>query len=95
LQAVPPFTWLTGWSLGLCQMNTAFRIFPNSRAEFRPEGGNPERSVHLAARKDSSFSEEKEAKRLFPHARQAKAGKFVAASLWRKVFWFFFSKKNR
>jgi hypothetical protein len=43
-------------------------------------------------RKDSSSSEEKEAKRLFPlGAREA----------WRcrcereKVFWFFFSKKNR
>jgi hypothetical protein len=38
--------------------------------------------------KDSSFSEEKEAKRLFrPGAR-------TGASQVGKVFWFFFSKKN-
>jgi hypothetical protein len=39
-------------------------------------------------RKDSSFSEEKEAKRLFrPGAR-------AGTSKVGKVFWFFFSKKN-
>jgi hypothetical protein len=40
-------------------------------------------------KKDSSFSEEKEAKRLFPYGAErprAKRG---------KVFWFFFSKKNK
>jgi hypothetical protein len=42
-------------------------------------------------RKDSSFSEEKEAKRLYPLARAPVA---PHARKRTKVFWFFFSKKN-
>jgi hypothetical protein len=38
---------------------------------------------------ESSFSEEKEAKRLSPIAPGP------AVRKWGKVFWFFFSKKNR
>jgi hypothetical protein len=40
-------------------------------------------------KEESSFSEEKEAKRLFRPGARAGAGKVG------KVFWFFFSKKNR
>jgi hypothetical protein len=43
-------------------------------------------------RKDSSFSEEKEAKRLHPLARVLDARH---ACQRIKVFWFFFPKKNR
>jgi hypothetical protein len=40
----------------------------------------------------SSFSEEKEAKRLYPFLRSAEP---EAEIKWIEVFWFFFSKKNR
>jgi hypothetical protein len=43
------------------------------------------------AKQESSFSEEKEAKRLLS-AYDALAG--CALRKWMKVFWFFFSKKN-
>jgi hypothetical protein len=39
----------------------------------------------------SSFSEEKEAKRLYPLAAVFSGGRWVPVG---KVFWFFFSKKN-
>jgi hypothetical protein len=44
-------------------------------------------------KQDSSFSEEKEAKRLFIHLRRALT--VQTRSNREKVFWFFFSKKNR
>jgi hypothetical protein len=43
-------------------------------------------------KKESSFSEEKEAKRLFIHCAEAD---MLAGCEVMKVFWFFFSKKNR
>jgi hypothetical protein len=39
-------------------------------------------------KEDSSFSEEKEAKRLLPGCRR------LVGDSRQKVFWFFFSKKN-
>jgi hypothetical protein len=68
------------------------RASPSRQSQRRPERlrETPRARVFIG-KEESSFSEEKEAKRLYPFAR---APGDRHACKRGKVFWFFFSKKN-